>query len=191
MALPFLISVSGNIGAGKSSLLAALAKRGYYVQPEDFTKWGPLFNLALAEPKRYKFSSQLKILMVQMDLQREHRNGTRPLVILERASDCVLGFGKVAYDMGLMHVEEYRMLEDIHAKLDAKVDLKILLDTPPDVCRVRIGNRDREFEQAISNEYLTALHAQFIDAADVKLSGLPPKEEVVENFIKLLAQYNL
>ena len=54
-----IVSIDGNIGAGKSSTLKELKNLGYVVFPEDIYSWQPILNNFYSDPKRWAFTLQI------------------------------------------------------------------------------------------------------------------------------------
>ncbi|AAP33196.1 deoxynucleoside kinase [Ambystoma tigrinum stebbensi virus] len=186
MSIPTVIAFSGNIGAGKSTLLRGLEAAGYEVVPEDFSRWAQLFKMALEDPNRWKFSSQLKIMLTQSEIQRDAKKSDSRVVVLERTTECVLDFCDVAMEQGQILPAEYDMLVQIWEKVNVPVDAKIFLNTPPEKCMERIAVRGREFERDIPVEYLSSLHSNFARDPDYIMSGLESNEVVLANAIELI-----
>ena len=56
-----VITIGGNIGCGKTTVLSNLSKE-WTVFKEPLEKWGSWLDLFYTNPQRYAFSFQMKIL---------------------------------------------------------------------------------------------------------------------------------
>ena len=57
-----IVSIDGNIGAGKSTILAELNNMGYHVFPEDVESWGSFLEKLYVDPKRWAFTFQMRVI---------------------------------------------------------------------------------------------------------------------------------
>lgn len=170
------IAITGNIGAGKTTLAEQVAAHyGWEVLYEavegnpyladfydDMTRWS--FNLQIYFLNS-RFAQIKKILAIQQE-NRARQNGDRPTpsrtVIQDRTiyEDAVI-FARNLYQSGRMtgrDYDTYQALFDNMMSLVRPPDLMIYLRADLPKLREQIQKRGRSFEKTISNEYLLSLN---------------------------------
>lgn len=188
---PILISIDGNIGSGKSTLMERL--RTIYPQwhfiDEPLDTWTSLKNedgetLLSAFYKdipRWAYTFQnCAVLSRAQNIKRaidrwreecEHNDAARHnnVFVTERCLETDFNvFAQMLREDGKLNTIEwdlykqwYRMLEGICA-----IDGIVYVSTPADVCVERIKQRNRDGEQTIASEYVENLdryHRRWID----------------------------
>lgn len=170
------IAITGNIGAGKTTLAEQVAAHyGWEVLYEavegnpyladfygDMTRWS--FNLQIYFLNS-RFAQIKHILAIQQE-NRARQNGDRPTpprtVIQDRTiyEDAVI-FARNLYQSGRMtgrDYDTYQALFDNMMSLVRPPDLMIYLRADLPKLREQIQKRGRSFEKTISNEYLLSLN---------------------------------
>ncbi len=147
-----IISVEGNIGSGKSSVLerlpALLPECSVHQEPVD--QWGELLSLYYENPAAWSLPFNLRVL---------HSFATVPqdssLRIVERSpAACRHVFGQLSYNDGHLTAEAWDVFKEYHDMLGWEPDAYVYLTTPVDVCHQRMQSRGRVCEAAITPEYL-------------------------------------
>ena len=171
--------VSGNIGAGKSSLLGSVErefiKRGIRAlvvsEPLDELRcFGPMqTNIleAFYAGEMDAMSFQVAVFTVLTEtyvLSRERAERGRYQVLLFERSvyDALFIFAKVLEKCGRLSSDQYavltRMMEALDMLVHFNVDVSVLLRAPVHVCLKRIQERGRPEEvEAINHHYLADL----------------------------------
>ncbi len=149
------ITVEGNIGAGKTTLTHLLAKHyNARIILEEFAD-NPFLSKFYENPQQYAFPVEL-FFMAERYKQLKEMIHTKDLFQSITVSDylftkCLL-FAKVT-----LPDEEFRLYQKlfdiIHQQLTFP-DILIYLHAPIKKLQENIKNRNREYEQNISNEYL-------------------------------------
>jgi deoxyadenosine/deoxycytidine kinase len=155
------IAVAGNVGAGKSSLTRLLS---------EYLCWEPFFEAVNDNPyladfykdmQRWSFHSQIFFLSRRLSHHRQivERPGT---VIQDRSvyEDAEV-FAANLRRQGLMSERDYRSYRELYEAVIAVLpppDLVIYLRASIPTLRRRIASRGRDFEQEITEEYLTQLN---------------------------------
>jgi len=163
-----LISIEGNIGSGKSTIINLLKKFDHIVfLPEPVEEWTTITDLDgkniiekyYADQKRYAFPFQMMAYITRLK-QLLERPESDCIVITER---CVYTdreiFAKMLYDTGLIEEIEYSIYLrwfDFFIK-NIEVNNFIYLRTDPEICEKRITHRNRKGE-TIPLEYLVKCH---------------------------------
>ncbi|KAL5463300.1 hypothetical protein EMCRGX_G032192 [Ephydatia muelleri] len=157
------ISISGLIGAGKTTLATKLAEKMglpcFYEPVID--------NMYLADfyrdPKRYSFPLQVYLLNRRFQQHQQiiwqGRGGVQDRTIYE---DSV--FAKVLMESDMMEEREYSTYRSLFSNMSnfmKKPNLIVHLDVSPQESKRRIDVRSRECESTISLEYLTHLHGAY------------------------------
>lgn len=158
-----IVTIGGNIGSGKSTVLNSLTNiakiapeitNTWDVVPEPIDKWGEWLTLFYQEMSRYAFGFQMKVLLEYIFVQNITKN-----VITERSPmDSVFVFAKLLHKQKLLNSEEYQLLKDYNSKVGWTPHIYIYIRTDPTVCLSRIQERHRDCESEIKIEYLRDLH---------------------------------
>jgi deoxyadenosine/deoxycytidine kinase len=158
MKKTIMISVEGNIGAGKSFLCRMLQGAGMSVSPEPVSDWILGSNNVLesfyTNPKKYASMFQTLVLRSRVEQMR----GTPTIV--ERCVHSDKLFATMHRALGNMDDVEYAayMYQYQQAVRDTPSVAKyIYVRTPAHLCLERIKERSRSEEQAVQSWYIYAL----------------------------------
>jgi deoxyadenosine/deoxycytidine kinase len=168
---PSMISIEGNIGAGKSTFLKIIA-RTLSVQPvfEPHAKWQSiaggenLLDKFYTDPQRWAYTFQTYAFVTRVfEQEKSAKTSTLRHHIVERSvySDRYC-FAKNAFEMGMMTPLEWSLYQEWFGWLVEGYTKKprgfIYLRVDPAVCYARLVKRNRSEEQAVSLDYLTKIH---------------------------------
>jgi deoxyguanosine kinase len=187
------ITVEGNIGAGKTTLAHLLAKHfNARLILEEFAE-NPFFPKFYSNPEQYAFPVEL-FFMAERYKQLKEMVHTKDLFQSITVSDylftkCLL-FAKVT-----LPDEEFRLYQKLFDIIHQQLvfpDILIYLHAPVNKLQANIKKRNREYEQAIPDEYLFNLQETytsyikqhniktiFIDATNADFLGNPAHLQVV------------
>lgn len=145
------IAIEGNIGAGKSTLAQLLAERTNSIYlPEQFEE-NPFLRDFYSDPERYGFSVELSFL------EERYRNVKQALaaggpVVSDYLWEKSLVFARIN-----LKGAELQLFERLYQVLAATIpvpDIVIYLHRSYETLHRQINRRGREYEKAISMEYL-------------------------------------
>ena len=174
---PLVISIEGNIGTGKSTLLANLkihlqthypdmaAKILFLEEPVDV--WGKfcdetgtnILEKFYKDQRRYAFTFQVMAYISRLSLLKNaiRDNPDCEIIIIERSlcADKNI-FMDMLHDDGIVENIEYSIYSEWYTQFidEYRMDAVIYLDSIPTVCQRRIGRRGRDGEGSISLDYL-------------------------------------
>lgn len=160
----YFISISGNIGSGKTSLARMLSNKFGWKPFFESVEDNPYLKDFYGDMKKWAFQLQIYFLSKRFnDYQYIFNNHSS--VILDRTifEDGEI-FAKNLYEMGNMDSrdwENYRNLYSILVKYLHPVDLMIYLRSDVDFLYERIMKRNRGFEVTISKDYLASLNKNY------------------------------
>ena len=183
-----LVAVSGNIGAGKSTLAKSLCERGgLHLVPEPVED-NPYLGDFYADPVRWAYHAQTFIMSVRHEQQKRaydlSRSGTSCL--LDRCLHEDRIFAAVARDKGYLSPREWNTYATLHRALLSSApppEVVVYLRTTPEVARARTMLRARTEEATIPLDYLAALHAEYERwAEDMELTTRVLAVDVTESF---------
>jgi len=182
------ISIDGNIGSGKSSLIKNIeeyldnreniynASKLYQYRDnisliqEPVSLWKPYLNNFYKDMKNNGLALQMKILKHHLSVPNEN------IVITERSSkSCVDIFGKHLYNSELLNSLDISLMKDYENSFGNLPDVYIYIDTPPQICGQRIDLRNRESEDKISIDYLENIDKLYSDMYSDKIKNLSYK----------------
>jgi deoxyadenosine/deoxycytidine kinase len=170
-----LVSIEGNIGAGKSTILNALRKShpnwNYIDEPLD--TWTSLKNeegtnlleCFYADQRRWSYTFQnCAVLSRFRNIEKaikEKGNGISNIFITERCLDTDYQvFAKMLVDDKNIDALEFTLYErwfNLLKETATPLSAIVYIDTPPDVCKQRIIGRGRAGEDGIPLDYLNKL----------------------------------
>lgn len=119
-----LIAVDGNLGSGKSTVLAELRRRGYTVVPEPVIAWGPMLRSMYADPARWTLTFQTQVLAHYADVARRYA-GTSGPVFVERSPVSALVFVSLATHRDALTVDELSVYMELHAAVGWEPDATV------------------------------------------------------------------
>jgi len=160
---PF-ITVAGNIGTGKTTVVEVLAARlqltPYFEGPDR----NPFFSRLYSDPVAWSFHSQLAFLTAAV---ADHAAITRAGhgAVTDRGIDEMQRVFSVAYaESGFIGVDELRLLDELVQAAEsvlAPPDLLVFVHAPVEELLARISERGRPEEAGIEAEYLLGLERRY------------------------------
>lgn len=193
-----IISIDGNIGSGKSTLMGELKKyfcdnKNIVFLKEPVDEWGTVTDengITILEKfyensSKYGFSFQIMAYISRLDVMRkEIRKNPNAIFISERSlfTDKLV-FAKMLFDSGNIELINYKIyLKWFDTFADEfPVSKVIYVNTSPEICHERIEKRSRTGESNIPLEYLQNCHKYHNDMLDVNSDNCVCKEQLVLN----------
>ena len=166
-----IITIDGNIGAGKSTILNYLhSNHNIYVDLEPIDKWKSFLDNIYTNKKNY-FNFQVRVWLDRSWIQEKDMNTT---IIMERSPY----FIRNTFNNNLINTQEYNIINELYDKTDIiwKSNYFIYIRSNPQKCLERILKRGRDNEKEISIEYLNDIHNLHEETY----------EKAIENNIKVL-----
>ena len=153
-----MISIEGNIGAGKSflcNLLQQETKLSVACEPVDDWRSNNVLNAFYSNPKKYACMFQTLVLRSRVEQTR-----FSPQVV-ERCVHSDKIFGTLNHALGNMDDVEfaaYLYQYDQAVKDTPSISKYIYVQTPVDICVKRIAMRNRDEEQKVPEWYVRCLN---------------------------------
>lgn len=171
---PVIISIEGNIGSGKTTIIENLEK--YYKDDksvlflrEPLDVWESvkdpvtgenILQKFYAEPDKYAFAFQVMAYATRLSMVRDAIKtgcGHFKVIVLERslAADKRI-FAKMLYDDGKIDDVCYQIYQKFYKEFSDEVGLDgiVYIDADAEVCKERVQKRSRQGEDGIPLEYL-------------------------------------
>jgi len=206
---PRLVSLEGNIGAGKSTYMEALKQR--YANKNNFlfvdepvhlweqicdTKGKNMIQKYYENPRKYAFAFQVMAFQTRLQLLKEaiayaaiHEEITT--IIMERSLDADYQiFAKMLFEEGLMEDVEHEIYTQMarDALREYGVDGIIWLDTDYLECFRRMEKRGREGEGCVEMNYLRKCgeyHVEWLGADLGMVCRIEGEEDSEVNLAKI------
>lgn len=168
-----MISIEGNIGAGKSTLCQQLRAGGFFTFEEPVVDWivqgEDVLTAFYQNPVKYACMFQTLVLRTRVEQAKEWKSQRG---FVERCVHSDRLFGAMQYRLGNMDPVEYgsylyqfrQAVQDMPTPIVGHIYLKTSVDT----CLARIAKRQRKGEQGITRSYLSLLEEEH----DSWLNGL-------------------
>lgn len=170
-----ILSIEGNIGSGKSTVLAELRKQYpdwiYVDEPVD--KWLALKNaegeslleVFYKDKSRWSYTFQNAAILYRYQKLRKAlesiKEGQRNIIVMERSLETDRQiFCRMLNKDGFIDTLEKKLYDDWFQHLDdmlPSVDAYVYVDTKPDISFERLTKRARDGESVIPIEYLQEL----------------------------------
>jgi deoxyadenosine/deoxycytidine kinase len=170
-----IISIEGNIGSGKSTILSLLKKKyedteNIIFLNEPVDEWESIKdknNVTMSQKfyenqEKYSFAFQMMAYISRLSLLKDAiEKNPNSIIITERClnTDRYV-FAKMLYDNNKLEDVEYQIYLkwfDHFSQLQ-QIQKVIYLKTDPEICFYRVGKRSRDGESTISSEYLNNCH---------------------------------
>ncbi len=191
------VSIEGNVGAGKSSLIEALATMYPEVlqHTEPVATWSELLTLYHRDPSTWALALNLKVLMSFAGLDKHDT------MFVERSPlSCRHVFGQMEYNDRRFDKLQWDLFNDYCDLLGWEPDAILYIDTPAATCLDRVERRDRPCEAAVDLEYLKRLEFQYQTMLKtcchkgvqvVSIDGTQPPEKVRSDVVAALLKLGL
>ena len=183
------VCIEGNVGSGKSSVLAAVAvPAGVGVFPEPIEEWGDLLGLYYANPAEYALAFQLRVLLSFCSVPEHAVVERSPL-----ASRHV--FGQLLANDGTLTPAQWTLFKDYSQVLGWAPDGIVYIDTPANLCLQRVRERAREEERGVDLQFLRRVEFQyevFLKYAQVpvvRVDGSQPADKVAADVDAALQRF--
>lgn len=157
----YFITVAGNIGVGKSTLVRLLTQRLSWEPVYEAVEENPYLADFYQDMSQWSFHSQVFFLSRRL---RQHHNllQLQKSVIQDRSvyEDAEI-FARNLYDQGQMSERDWNSYFDLYRTLTTLLrppDLVIYLRASVPTLRRRIQQRGRDYEQEIDEAYLERLN---------------------------------
>ena len=193
-----IISIDGNIGSGKSTLMGQLEtnfsdNKNVVFLKEPVEDWGhitdengtTILEMFYENPTKYGFSFQIMAYISRLDvIRKEIKKNPNAIFISERSlfTDKLV-FAKMLFDAGNIELVNYKIYLkwfDTFAD-DFPVSKVIYVNTDPEMCHQRIVKRSRTGENNIPLEYLQNCHKYHTNMLDINSVDCVCKNQLVLN----------
>jgi hypothetical protein len=171
----YFITIAGNIGVGKSTLVKLLAERNGWEPVYEAVAENPYLADFYIDMRRWAFPSQ--VFFLSKRLRQHHYLLQQPRSIIQDRSvyeDAEI-FARNLYEQGDMSERDWLCYQDLYQTLTLLLqppDLVIYLSASVSTLRRRISSRGRTYEKNITDSYLARLN-NFYDSWATKFSLSP------------------
>jgi len=153
-----IITIDGNIGVGKTTILNYLhSNYNINIDLEPIDKWKIFLDNIYINKKNF-FNFQIRVWLDRSWIQEKDLNVN---IIMERSPYFIRNtFNKYMYNNNLITQPEFNILNELYNKTDLiwNPNYYIYLRSDPNKCLKRIISRGRENEQNITFDYLNDIH---------------------------------
>ena len=151
------ISITGNIGCGKSAILNDLRTLfDLQIVEEPVEEWRPFLEAFYTDPSKYSFQLQQEILQTYKHIAKSQYTD---MIVERNPFESVNVFAKVLFEDQHLNLEEY---ESLMKEPVWKPDRTVYLRSSPEVCIQRIQKRNRSNEvSGIDLQYLSKIHREY------------------------------
>jgi deoxyadenosine/deoxycytidine kinase len=160
------VAVAGNIGAGKSTLVALLSQRLGWQPFYEAVAENPYLADFYADMHQWGFHSQVFFLSNRLRAHRQLVDHPTSVVQDRSVYEDAEVFACNLYHQGYLNERDYRAYRDLYESINAFLpppDLIVYLRAPIEALRRRIAQRGRDYEQTIDPAYLAQLNQLYED----------------------------
>ncbi len=178
------ISIEGNIGSGKSSVLTRLCEElRVPIFLEPINEWGDWLGMFYEDPSRWGMSFNAKVLL---SFNKWKDNNFFALYERSPLSNRYV-FAELQYEQNKMTKLELDLFQELYEQLAWSPDVIIYIKTDPMVAMQRMNKRARECENKVTLEYLQEVHKKYEDLLNkrevIVVDGNKSANEVYEEVV--------
>lgn len=183
------ISVEGNIGSGKSTVMRALVwKLGVKTHLEPVEKWTKLLERFYDNPKEASMDLQVRVMLDFASIV----DSDDEVHIVERSPSASLHvFGSISRDKEWISDSQWETLDFMKKTVGWDADAVIFVDTPPELCAERItkrsgDNHPTEPKDLIYIQEVASKYAEMIEKTEcevVVIDGTKSAEDVLSDVV--------
>jgi len=157
----YFITIAGNIGVGKSTLVGLLSERLGWEPVFEAVNENPYLSDFYEDMQRWSFQSQ--VFFLSRRLQQHHTLLQHPNSIIQDRSvyeDAEI-FARNLFEQGDMNERDWLSYMDLYKTLTLLLkppDLVIYLNASVPTLRRRIAYRGRDYERNLADKYLERLN---------------------------------
>ncbi|KAF5270185.1 hypothetical protein FQR65_LT05665 [Abscondita terminalis] len=184
---PFRVSIEGNIGAGKSTLIKYFSSfSGIETYPEPIEWWRNLdghnlLELLYTDSDKWYTTFQMYVQLTRLKVQTSPPKSSTTVQMFERSVQnnrhC---FVEQARHANVIHHADYAVIDEWYKwakkNCDIALDLIVYLRSTPEVVYERMLSRNRPEETCVPLQYLKDLHEsheRWLMSDDVSLNTTP------------------
>ena len=159
-----IITIEGNIGAGKSTLIKMLKERfsdkmAFVEEQVEVWQHMGILEQFYSDPVKYAFKFQAIVLETMMKaLEDEIKNGDKEIIICDRCPiTAIKVFSSNLLDDNIITQRQFDTLQKMLKGFNYPM-AHVYLRTSPKTCLKRMKMRNRDEETNVTIEYLERLH---------------------------------
>lgn len=154
------ISIEGNIGCGKSTLISRLCtdtRLPVFLEPVE--EWGEWLSMFYADPARWGMLFNTKVLM---SFSKWKNNDFAAIYERSPVSNRYV-FCQLQCDQGKVSQLELDLFDEIYKQVAWLPDAIIYVRTDPHISLQRMQKRARKCEEKVPLDYLQSVHQKYED----------------------------
>lgn len=158
------VAVAGNIGVGKSTLVALLCQRLDWQPFYEPVADNPYLADFYADMSSWSFHSQIFFLTHRLRAHRQLLDHPTSVLQDRTVYEDAEIFAENLYRQGLIHPRDYHTYRELYEVLTDFLpppDLVLYLRASVPTLLSRISNRGRDYEQQITFDYLSQINALY------------------------------
>lgn len=159
-----IVAVAGNLGSGKSTVAAALARHNDWVhlprEGYDVSYIEDLFR----EPPRWAFEAQMSFLYHKANAVRDAMQSPGTAVLDRSIAEDVRIFARYFHEQGWMDERAYDLYQDYAGWLVASLAepaVVVYCSAPVGVCEARLRRRPRSYQNLYPPSHIARLHQMY------------------------------
>ena len=183
-----IISIEGNIGSGKSTLISKLRNlndnKDIIFLDEPVDEWltikdednNDILSKFYSDQNKYSFSFQMMAYISRLNKLKQALRRETNIILTERSlSTDKYVFAKMLYDTNKLDSCEYQIYNKWFDSFNEETEVThiIYVKTDPENCFNRIEKRSRTGENKITKEYLLNCHNYHENMINIKNKNIP------------------